>query len=121
MQVLGSLVQLTEDRRALPLPWWHRAPLGLLHGTPVYLALSATSKRDVGDLLVTVLDPLKWNEMVLVEGLEEDNPGVIADIFGAIPPLNIAMAETVTLETGDQHNVTLICEPFEGATSSSVK
>lgn len=112
MQVLGSLIQLPPDRDALPLPWWHRAPLGLLDKTAVYLALVGTKRRPVGNLVVSVLNPSDWDRMTIVEGQEEDQPGVIANALDAVLPFNIAVAETVTTEAGDQHHVSLVCEPF---------
>jgi len=112
MQVLGSLIQLPPGRDALPLPWWHRAPLGLLDRTAVYLALVGTKRRPVGNLVVSVLNPSDWNRMTLIEGQEEDQPGIIAEALGAVLPFNIAVAETVTTEAGYQHHVSLVCEPF---------
>jgi len=37
-------------RGALPLPWYHRAPLGLMSGTPVHVALQPPNRRPFGDL-----------------------------------------------------------------------
>ena len=112
MQVLGSLVHLPPERDALPLPWWHRAPLGLLDRTPVYLALVGTQTRPVGNIVVSVLNPSDWKRMTLVEGQESDKPGVIAEALDAVLPFNIAIAETVTTEAGDQHHVAFVCEPY---------
>jgi len=112
MQVLGSLVHLHPTRDALPLPWWHRAPLGLLDRTPVYIALVGTQTRPVGNLVVSVLNPSDWKRMTLVEGNERDKPGVIAEALDAVLPFNIAIAETVTTEAGDEHHVAFVCEPY---------
>lgn len=112
MQVLGSLLKLPEGTDDLPLPWWHRAPLGLMDGTSVFITLTHTTKRPVGDLLVSVLDAAKWENMLTIDGDEDDQPGVLEKAFGAVLPLNIAIAETVTVEPGDKHHVTLVCEPF---------
>lgn len=114
MQILGSLIELSNDPASLPLPWWYRAPLGLLSGTPVFVALVRTSERPVGDLVVTVLDPMKWQRMVSVQCEELDEPGLIGRVFDSVYPLNIAIAEAVTVETGDKHQVSLICEPYGG-------
>lgn len=112
MQVLGSLIKLPERKDSLPLPWWHRSPLGFLHRTPVFVALVQTETRPVGDLIVSVLDPNLWHRLIEVESEEKDQPRVVAKVFGALYPLNIALAETVTVESGDKHKVTIICEPF---------
>lgn len=112
MQILGTLVELPEDPTSLPLPWWHRSPLGLLDTTPVFVALVETEKRPVGDLIVSVLDPVKWPDMIQVRCQGEDQPGFIGRVFESVFPLNIAIAETATLETGNRHDIALICEPF---------
>ena len=108
MQVLGDLIRLPEGN-ALPLPWWQRAPLGLLHGTPVYVGL-VESSRPVGDIVVSVLDINKWDNILRVECTRTDRSGVLADLMEAVHPLNIALAETVTTETGTNHHATLFCE-----------
>src|SRR3990172_9016104 len=113
MQVLGSLIKLGTVHSALPVPWWHRSPLGLLHGTRVYVALVKSAKRPVGDLIVSVLDPARWGQMVRVDFEKADEPGVLASAFASAKPLNIAIAETVTVETGDKHQGSLVCEPVD--------
>ena len=35
MQVLGELTRIEKDLKRLPLPWYHRAPLGLENNTTV--------------------------------------------------------------------------------------
>lgn len=113
MQVLGDLIRLPDsEEKGLPLPWWHRAPLGLSNNTNVFAALTIASEgRPVSDLIVTVLNPSRWTRMFRLDCEREDAPGVVADAFKKIPPLNIALAETVKLETGNLHRVSLICEP----------
>jgi hypothetical protein len=112
MQILGDLIRLpSDDEMGLPLPWWHRAPLGLSHNTNVFVGLTAsTGHRPVPDLIVTVLNPSRWDRMYRVDCRKEDEPGVVADVLQSVR-LNIALAETVKLESGDYHRVTLICEP----------
>lgn len=109
MQVLGDLVRLPSDASSLPLPWWQRAPLGFLHGTSVYVGL-VQSNRPVGDIVVSVLDINKWDDLLRLECTHDDGKGVIASLMEAVFPLNIALAETVTTETGKQHQATLFCE-----------
>ncbi len=111
MQLLGDLIRLPKGINDLPLPWWHRSPLGLIHGTFVHLALVKTSDRPVGDLVLSVIDPDKWDHLIQIECSERDKPGVIRKVFAAVKPLNIALAETATLETRITHRATLICEP----------
>jgi len=118
MEVLGSLAKLKSED-SLPLPWWHRAPIGLLNKTFVFVALVESENRPVGDLILTVLEPEQWKNMLRIECYGDDKPGFISKVFDSILPLNISIAETVTLETGAMHHVTLICEPFGNETLTS--
>lgn len=113
MQVLGDLIRLpANEDRGLPLPWWHRAPLGLSNNTSVFVALTVASPlRPVPDLIVTVLNPSRWKSMYRLDCRKKDEPGVVAEVLETIPPLNVALAETVKLEKDDYHHVSLICEP----------
>ncbi len=111
MEVLGSLANL-KSNNTLPIPWWHRAPLGLLHNTYVYIAIVKSKKRPVGDIILSVLNPFQWNNMFRIDCFDDDKPGIIRKVFEAILPLNIAIAETATVDSGTMHHVTLICEPF---------
>jgi hypothetical protein len=49
--------------------------------------------------------------------MREDEPGVIAEILPSVSDLNIALAESVTLETGKMHHTTLICEGPQNASA----
>lgn len=113
MQVLGDLICLPEsEEKGLPLPWWHRAPLGLSHNTSVFVALTVASPdRPMPDLVVTVLNPSRWDRMFRLECSQKDKPGIVAQVFSTVYPLNIALAESVKLEKGGLHHVSLICEP----------
>ena len=109
MQVLGDLIRLPGDGCSLPVPWWQRAPLGFLDGTNLYIGL-VQSSRPVGDIVVSVLDIHKWDNMLRLDCTHEDGPGIVADLMEIVQPLNIALAETVTTETGNDHRATLFCE-----------
>lgn len=97
---------------ALPLPWYHRAPLGLMSGTPVHVALQAPRSRPFGDLLISVVDPAKWRFVSEISASKEDQPGVLADVYKLAPPLNIVFAEAVTVDSGSRHDARLVLEPF---------
>ncbi len=114
MQVLGGLIKLPLSD-SLPLPWWHRAPLGLLHKTTVFTSITESGNRPIGDLLISVLDPDNWNRMLRVSCRPTEGPGILNKKFKTISPLNIALAETVTLESGKYHEINIICEPFTGS------
>lgn len=120
MQVLGDLIKLAPGPE-LPLPWWHRAPLGLMDGTTVHVALTDPAERPCGDLLVSVIDCDLWDTVVRLDARAPDQAGVLAAAFGAIRPLNIALAEAVTVfpgasdsRGGREHAVTIFCERPEG-------
>ncbi len=85
-------------RGALPLPWYHRAPLGLMSGTHVHVALQPSKARPFGDLIVSVVDPENWPFVSEVSASRGDEPGVLADVYKAAPPLNIVFAEAVTVD-----------------------
>jgi len=112
MQVLGDLIRIPRDGDDLPLPWWHRAPLGLSHNTGVFVVITKEEgTRPVGDLLVTVLNPSRWDRMFRLECNRWDEPGLLTQVFHLVYPLNIALAEAVTTEGTGLHNIGLICEP----------
>ncbi len=111
MEVLGSLAKL-KSGTTLPIPWWHRAPLGLLHNTYVYIAIIKSETRPVGDIILSVLNPFQWQNMFRIDCYDDDKPGIIKKVFDAVLPMNIAIAETATVESGKSHHITLICEPF---------
>jgi len=98
---------------ALPLPWYQRAPLGLLSGAPVYVALQASERRPFGDLLVSAVDPINWPFVSEIRASREDEPGVLAEAYKGAPPLNIVFAEAVTLDSGLRHDVRLVVEPYD--------
>ena len=106
----NQLVALPNS--ALPLPWYHRAPLGLTSGIPVYVALQARQKRPFGDLLISVVDPAKWPFVSEISASKQDEPGVLAEVYRHVPPLNIVIAEAVTVDSGSRHDARLVLEPF---------
>lgn len=112
MQVLGDLIKLpfTDD---IPLPWWHRSPLGLQSKTWCYIALVESNKRPAPDLLVSVLNLSTLDKIMRIRSIEKDEPGVVSKLLAEIENqnLNIALAESATIQAGELHEVTLICEP----------
>ena len=111
MFILGSLIRLDPASAEIPLPWWHRAPLGMETDTRVYVSVTKPTGSRPGDLLVSVLDPSNWDQQITITCLRDDAPGVIEQVFSHVPEWNIALAETVTVESGKLHQVDLICEP----------
>jgi predicted amino acid-binding ACT domain protein len=112
MQVLGDLIKLPGNNY-LPLPWWHRAPLGFQSKTWCYVALVKSKKRPAPDLIVSVLDPSIRNKMLRIQCIHPDKPGVISKAINIVRKFNIALAETVTIKTGELHELTFVCEPVK--------
>jgi hypothetical protein len=110
VQVLGDLISLPKNND-LPIPWWHRAPLGLQSRTWCFVALVRSRQRPVPDLIVSVLDPSNWASLRRIRCLHVDEPGVISKAVNTVPEFNIALAESATLQSGEFHEVTLFCEP----------
>lgn len=113
MQVLGDLVKLPGNNY-LPLPWWHRAPLGFQSKTWCYVAVVESEKRPVADLIVSVLNPDNWNKMLRIKCTHPDEPGVVSKAISNVSDFNIALAETVTMKAGELHEITFVCEPVGG-------
>jgi hypothetical protein len=95
----------------LPLPWYHRAPLGLMSGTHVHVALQRPHSRAFGDLLVSVVDPAHWRLVTEISASKKEAPGVLAAMYEKAPPLNIVFAEAVTVDSGRRHDARLVVEP----------
>ena len=110
MQVLGDLVKLANNND-LPLPWWHRAPLGLQSETWCYVAIVESENRPAPDLIISVLNPSNWDKMMRVRCIHHDTPGAVSKVIDLVEDFNIALAESVTLQAGEFHDITLVCEP----------
>src|SRR4029077_17411975 len=109
MQVLGDLIRLPVSND-LPLPWWHRASLGLQSKTWCYIAIVRSQSRLMPHVIVSVLNPYHYSRTLQVRSTQPDEPGIVSNVIAGVTDMNIALAESATLETGD-HQVTLICEP----------
>lgn len=105
----NSLLRL--NGASLPLPWYHRAALGLMSSTPVHVALQAPGERPYGDLLISIVDPARWPFVAEIRAARSDGPGLLANVFHCLAPLNGAVAEAVTIDSGSRHETCLIVEP----------
>jgi len=102
------------------LPWYHRAPLGLLSGTNIHVGLQARHSaptedmpsRPFGDLIISAVDPENWSNVREINASKVDQPGVLADIYELAQPLNIVFAEAVTVDSGSRHDARLLVEPY---------
>jgi hypothetical protein len=112
MQVLGDLIRLPGSGD-LPLPWWHRAPLGMMHKTNVFAALTEPGSRGCSDLLISAIDPAKWRATVRLDVQADDAAGVLNSVFSSVSNLNVALAEAATIYANNPeriHEATLFCE-----------
>ncbi len=110
MQVLGDLIKL-PDNHYLPLPWWHRAPVGLQSKTWCYIAIVESKTRPVPELIISVLNPSNWDKMIRVRCTHPDELGAVSKAITEVKDYNIALAESSTLQAGELHEITLMCEP----------
>jgi hypothetical protein len=116
MYVLSQLIKLPNEGSDLPLPWYQRACLGLISRTPCYVSFVKHPDgkgRPVPDIIVSVLNPMQWNDMLRIQCTRNDAPGVVADTFDAVEGTNIALAESITSDEGSRHFVSLICEVLD--------
>jgi ACT domain-containing protein len=109
--ILGSIIKLEDRRLEIPVPWWHRASLGLETSTAVSVSVTEAKDNRPGDLLVSVLDTMHWERNIHVCCVADDEPGVIEKALSIVKDWNIALAETITVEGGKRHRVELIIEP----------
>lgn len=147
MYVLGELIDLKpEIIRArklgergivrLPIPWYQRAPLGLLTGTTVHVAIlkdpaplqptdDDDSRPRLGDIIVSVVNP--WRHVFRVQVKRKEEGGALHKVFDKIGELfhdyriNIALAETVTTDCRHSHDVTLVSEILNQVDENTVK
>jgi hypothetical protein len=120
VQILGELTRLpgpsSKYHHMLPLPWFHRAALSLSHGTSgVYVAyLKPSPQRSVGDIIVSVIDPRRLHRIRRISLLVDDRPGIVSEAAQLIADhekWNIALSETVTIDSGGKHYLDLYIEP----------
>lgn len=116
MEIMGGLINL-EHSSVLPIPWFMRSHLGLETGSKVWFAATEPSKRGrLPDILVSPLDPRHFHNITTVTLSNTEAIGTLADVLANIrPPINIALADSVTLETRSQHRINLVLEQAQGS------
>lgn len=116
MEVMGGLINL-EEHGILPIPWFMRSHLGLETRSKVWFA--ATEPQEKGrlpDILVSPLDPRNFHNITTVTLSNTEKIGTLADVLRHIrPPINIALADSVTLEQRSQHRINLVLEQAQGS------
>lgn len=139
MHVYGDLIALHPSNQVV-VPWYCRAPLGLRSRSSVYLALvdsvepatsmhqaSKSLQQRLPDLIVSTLDPMRWDQTLvfLVDCL--DDVGVVQTTLEELRALNedkllnIAIGESATLtgsasrteEATRRHEFRLFLQSYE--------
>jgi hypothetical protein len=121
VEILAGLVQL-DQADLLPAPWFNRPSLGLVTNTAVKIGvLKAIGPTEAPpDILVTPLrtDRLHCTVSIIID-LKEHRGAVYEALRGIKDTLNIALAETVTIDQRTRHRITLILEPKDFSTAMS--
>lgn len=115
MEIMGGLIKL-DRQNVLPIPWFMRAHLGLETGSRVWYAATKPERKDrLPDILVSPLNPRSFHEITTVTMSYDEGIGTLADVLDHIqPPVNIALADSVTLERRDKHRINLVLERAQG-------
>lgn len=129
MHIIGELTYLPrpEPRNPippLPIPWFIRAPLGMLTDTNVFVSIvrppldrngqGSQLNKPVGELLVSVIDPT--HDLIHIQCKKHDEPAVLSKAFETLHDLpgkdniNIALAEGVTVDHRGYYQAALVCE-----------
>jgi hypothetical protein len=120
MEVMGGLVVLDREN-TLPIPWFMRSHLGLQSGCKVSFALTpAQSRSELPDIVVSPLDPRHFHEITAVTLANREGIGTLAEVIREVqPPINIALADSVTIEGRARHRINLVIEKADGAERDS--
>lgn len=120
MEIMGGLIILDRED-TLPIPWYMRGHLGLQTGCKVSYAPTDSGKRtgqQLPDIVVSPLDPRQLHEITTVTLANKEGIGTLAEVIGEIePPINIALADSVTIEGRARHRINLVVEKADGAES----
>lgn len=116
MEVMGGLVVLDRED-TLPIPWFMRSHLGLQSGCKVSFALTQVqSKKQLPDIVVSPLDPRHFHEITTITLANREGIGTLAEVIREVqPPINIALADSVTIEGRARHRINLVIEKADGA------
>lgn len=116
MEIMGGLIRL-ESRRRLPIPWFMRPHLGLETGSRVWFSATKPppSQKRLPDILVSPLDPRHFSTITSVTLSNGEGIGTLAEVLSEVhPPINIALADSVTLEDRTHHRINLVLENAQG-------
>lgn len=120
MEIMGGLILLDKED-TLPIPWFMRSHLGLQRGCKVSFALTQTQESGhLPDIVVSPLDPRHFHEITTVTVANSEGIGTLAEVIREIqPPINIALADSVTIEGRARHRINLVIEKIDGAERES--
>jgi hypothetical protein len=122
MEIMGGLIEL--DRvDTLPIPWFMRAHLGLETGSKVWFGATDTHPHNrLPDIILSPLDPRKFDDITAVTLSNDEGVGTLADVLDHVrPPVNIALADSVTLEERTHHRINLVLEQAPGSNIDEFK
>ncbi|MDA0364684.1 MAG: hypothetical protein O3B31_03110 [Chloroflexi bacterium] len=101
MFVLGDLVGIPETDTRIPLPWYHRAPLGFKTGTRVYVSLTDALPDRPGDILISSMLPHAWNRLVRLRAEAANEMGLLNAVLERLEGWNVEIAENVSYDGGN--------------------
>jgi hypothetical protein len=120
MEVMGGLIVL-DRKDTLPIPWFMRSHLGLQSGCKVSFALTQVQlKNQLPDIVVSPLDPRHFHEITSITLANSEGIGTLAEVIREVEsPINIALADSVTIEGRARHRINLVIEKADGAERES--
>src|SRR5258706_12383010 len=120
MEVMGGVIAWDRED-TLAIPWSVRGTLGFQKGCKVSFALTQSQSSDqLRDIVVSPLDPRHFHEITNITMANREGIGTLAEVIGEIqPPINIALADRVTIEGRARHRINLVIEKADGAERDS--
>ncbi|WP_297515960.1 ACT domain-containing protein [uncultured Caulobacter sp.] len=122
MEIQGGLIQLGENNH-LPVPWQLRAFLGLQSGARAYVGVTRPSENHPPDIILSpiALEKLPYCYKLITSHTEEKlSFNAVLGEIKSFSIINIAIADSVTIEGRTRHVSTLVLEPVayppEGST-----
>jgi hypothetical protein len=121
MEIMGGLLRLGADSH-VPIPWYMRSHLGLATGTQVHLALTAPPLA-IGmlpDIIVSPLNPNSFHDTASISITVPEGVGALKSVLERIDEsVNVALADSVTIEGRSRHRVNVVLEPADASSKKS--
>lgn len=113
MEIQGGLIAL-DDNKHLPIPWQLRAFLGLQTGARAYVGVTRPAAGTPPDVILSpiALSKLPHSFKLIVSHKEERlSFNTVLGIISDYNNVNIAIADSVTIEGRTRHVSTIVLEP----------